>query len=147
MLRTWHWTEHISIVAGAKGWRKINTRVKTTRRNPLEVNKRVTSISRLPRSLLSQLRSGYSRNLNSYLNRIDPEICDICPKCNQSPHDTKHLFNCPNNPTNLQVSDLWTQPILAKNFLKLDEGVTWTDEWLNFWCRLSRQPENVHLGG
>ena len=74
--------------------------------------------------MLSQLRSGYSRKLNSYKHRIDQNINDKCPECNGTPHDSKHLFNCPSNPTDLQVVDLWTKPVLAANFLKLDEGLT-----------------------
>ena len=97
---------------------------KVLQRIPPEVNKEESNIPRYPRSLLSQLRSGYSRVLNSYIHRIDPDIEDKCPKCGHTPHDTNHLFNCPDNPTNLQVTDLWTRPLLAKNFLNLDEGVT-----------------------
>ncbi len=74
------------------------------------------------RKLLSQLRSGYSRLLNSYLHRIDDNIEDKCPLCNQTPHDTVDLFNCPNNPTHLTVLSLWTQPVLAKKFFKTRRG-------------------------
>ena len=97
---------------------------KLLQRVPPEVNKAETNLPRYTRSLLSQLRSGYSRVLNSYLHRIDPETEDKCPDCGHTPHDTNHLFNCPDKPTVLQVTDLWTQPTLAKNFLNLDEGVT-----------------------
>ena len=97
---------------------------KVLQANPPEVNKTAATLTRSVQSQLSQLRSGYSRLLNSYLHKIDNNIEDKCPQCNQSPHDTVHLFNCPNNPTNLTVLSLWTQPVLAANFLKLDEGVT-----------------------
>ena len=52
----------------------------------------------LPRSIrmeLSRLRAGYSRKLNSYMSRIDNSINNICPECPASPHDTNHLFKCP----------------------------------------------------
>ena len=55
---------------------------------------------------------------------VDPDIEDKFPDCGHTPHDTNHLFNCPDKPTVLQVTDLWTQPTLAKNFHNLDKGVT-----------------------
>ena len=39
------------------------------------------SLSRNSRSLLSELRSGYSRKFNSYLHRINDKIEDKCPQC------------------------------------------------------------------
>ena len=92
--------------------------------NPPEVSAEESSLSRITRSRLSQLRSGFSRLLNSYLHRINPDTADTCPQCNVSPHNTRHLFNCLARPTNLQVQDLWTQPALAANYLNLDDGVT-----------------------
>ncbi len=97
---------------------------KVLQRNPPEVNKEETSLTRITRSRLSQLRSGYSRLLNSYLHRIEEKPDDSCPLCNQSAHTTTHLFECPNNPTNLDVLSLWTQPKMAADFLQLDEGIT-----------------------
>ena len=91
---------------------------------PPEINKEELNLPRKIRSELSQLRSGFSRRLNSYLNRLDNNIQDICPRCNDSPHDTRHLFNCPDDPTTLDILSLWTTPIQAANFLKLDDGVT-----------------------
>ena len=92
---------------------------------PPEVNdKEEISLPRTSRCLLSQLRSGYSRMLNSYKSRIDQTIIDQCPDCGQSPHNTNHLFSCASNPTNLTPRSLWTTPHQAANFLNLDEGVT-----------------------
>ena len=91
---------------------------------PPEINKEEKTLSRQIRSQLSQLRSGYSRRLNYYLHKIDENIEDKCPKCNNFRHDTAHLFNCPKDPTNLNILSLWTKPVLAANFLKLDEGIT-----------------------
>jgi hypothetical protein len=88
---------------------------------PPEINKSEALLSRRERSRLSQLRSGYSPVLNSYLSRIDSSIPNICPLCSQSPHDTLHLFNCDANPTELNVTDLWTRPTLAADFLKLKD--------------------------
>ena len=89
---------------------------------PPDINKEELTLSRHVRSQLSQLRSGYSRRLNNYLHKLDDNIDDKCPNCNNSTHDTRHLFNCPDDPTNLDVLSLWTKPKLAAAFLKLDEG-------------------------
>ena len=97
---------------------------KVLHNTPPLVNKEEASLPREARSKLTQLRTGYSRMLNSYTHRIDPTIDDKCNHCNGSPHDSNHLFNCQNNPTNLQVLDLWTKPVLAANFLNLDNGIT-----------------------
>lgn len=97
---------------------------KVLERNPPEVNEEESSLSRATRSLLSQLRSGYSRLLNSYLHRIGETPDDKCPKCKIHSHTTSHLFNCPQNPTTLTVLSLWTQPIMAANFLNIDTGTT-----------------------
>ena len=91
-------------------------------RAPPEVNKAELKLSRHVRSQLSQLRSGYSRRLNSYLTRLDNTVEDKCPNCSYIPHDTAHLFNCPDDPTTLTVLSLWTKPKQAAEFLKLDEG-------------------------
>ena len=82
-----------------------------------EVNPEITKLHRNTRTALSQLRSGYSKLLNSYMSRIDDTIPDECPLCKQSSHTTTHLFNCQANPTNLDVISLWTNPIEAAKFL------------------------------
>ena len=86
---------------------------------PPEINKAEQTLSRHTRTALARLRSGYCRSLNHYMNSIDEEIQDVCPKCSQSPHNTPHLFACPADPTDLTPSDLWTRPIEAATFLKL----------------------------
>ena len=47
-----------------------------------------TDEPKLPRSTrrtLAQLRSGYSKSLNSYRHRIDSSVSEFCPDCNSSP--------------------------------------------------------------
>ena len=85
------------------------------------INKNETTLTRRTQTTLAQLRSGYSTKLNSYLNRIDPNLypSDSCPDCEQSPHSTPHLFNCPANPTHLTTRTLWEDPPAAANFLGL----------------------------
>ena len=87
---------------------------------PPDIAVQEKDLPRKTRCELSRLRSGYSRNLNSYLSRINPEVQDVCPRCGVSPHNTNHLFNCSMNPTQLQTIDLWTRPYHAANFLNID---------------------------
>ncbi len=83
------------------------------------INKDEKNLPRKTRSTLAQLRSGYSSYLNSYLSRINEDFQNVCPNCNQTPHDTKHIFNCPVKPTTLTVKSLWEKPIEAAAFLEL----------------------------
>ncbi len=86
---------------------------------PIDLSEK--KLPRQTRATLAQLRSGYSIYLNSYKARIDNTIQDKCPDCDQ-PHTTTHLFNCVNNPTTLNVNDLWLKPIEAARFLNLPSG-------------------------
>ena len=87
--------------------------------NPPDINHDEVKLSRETRTELSRLRSGFSRKLNSYMSRIDPTVEDKCPQCSATPHDTTHLFNCPANPSQMNVLSLWTDPVKAANFLNL----------------------------
>lgn len=107
---------HTSIVSGAIRNLEVN-RVLRTR--PPKINPEEKSLPRVTRSALAQLRSGWCNRLNSYKARIDPTEPDICPDCGNSPHDVKHLFNCPRNPTTLREIDLWKKPALVAEFLDL----------------------------
>ena len=93
---------------------------KVLNRRPPPIKSTEKSLSRRARSYLAQLRSGYSRKLKSYLHRIDEQIEDKCPSCFTTPHTTHHLFNCNENPTDLDVESLWTKPCEAAEFLHLD---------------------------
>ena len=95
---------------------KQKNKVLNTR--PPEINTTERSLPRQTRTTLAQLHSGYSNYRNSYKSRIDPEIQDKCPYCEES-HTTTHLFNCTNHPTTLTVTDLWNSPIDAARFLDL----------------------------
>jgi len=94
---------------------------KVLNRRPPEVNKQERSLSRKTRCILSQLRSGYSTYLNSYMSRIDSNIQNTCPNCQGTPHDTLHIFNCPSKPTHLTPDSLWDKPQEAANFLGLHD--------------------------
>lgn len=87
---------------------------------PPEIHPDELTLTRRARTSLSQLRSGFSRKVNEYMHRLDPETPNTCPSCNQSPHDVPHLFNCNSNPTRLKPIDLWKKPREVSNFLELD---------------------------
>ncbi len=76
-------------------------------------------LPRETRVTLAQLRSGYCSRLNSYLSRIDLDIPNTCPACNESLHDTNHPFACPTNPTHLTPFSLWSDPVETARFLGL----------------------------
>ena len=90
-------------------------------KEPPEIHKEEVDLPRNIRTTLSQLRSGYSKILNSYNHRLNEEVEDKCPKCLGTPHDTLHLFNCPANPTVITPEYLWTQPSLAAHILGLEQ--------------------------
>jgi hypothetical protein len=78
------------------------------------------TLPRRARTALAQLRSGFSRMLNSYHHRLSKgAIADVCPSCGSIPHDVHHVFNCRVNPTNLNPVDLWQNPVEVARFLDL----------------------------
>ena len=88
---------------------------------PPKVDDTEKSLPRKARTSLSQLRSGYSSLLNSYLSRIDENVSDRCPNCHQHSHTTNHLFNCTAKPIKLNIADLWKKPVESARFLNLIE--------------------------
>jgi hypothetical protein len=74
-------------------------------------------LPRKARCLLSQLRSGYCKRLNSYKHRLNEAIPNDCPECGSSPHDVAHIFDCEKNPTDLTPLDLWRRPKDVADFL------------------------------
>lgn len=89
-------------------------------RPPPDIDKAELQLERGARTTLSQLRSGYSKILNSYQSRIS-NTADVCPEpgCMATPHDVQHLFNCPQKATTLKPADLWHQPVEVARFLNL----------------------------
>ena len=88
------------------------------------INQDEKKLPRRTRTLLAQLRSGYSTLLQSFLSIINPAVhSPHCPKCNAIPHSTDHLFCCPMDPTNLTVHSLWEDPIAAASFLGLQTSL------------------------
>ena len=64
----------------------------------------------------------HCRLLGSYKSRISKDVSlDVCTK---TPHDIKHLFNCPSHPTTMTPSDLWNRPVDAIRELSyLEAGI------------------------
>ena len=81
------------------------------------------TLPRKTRTILAHLRTGHSRILGQYMNRIDPTARNHCHNCGHSHHDTHHLFDCPSKLTTLTVESLWTAPTeTAKHItLAIDE--------------------------
>ena len=81
---------------------------------PPEINISETEITWKERTTLAQLRSGHCRLLVSYKSRISKDVSlDVCADCGKTPHDVKHLFNCPAHPTTVTPSELWNRPVDA----------------------------------
>ena len=76
-----------------------------------------SSLPRLTRVTLSQLRSGHCARLNDFLFRIGRANDDLCPDCRIAPHTSSHIFNCQSHPTTLSTEDLWERPREAAIFL------------------------------
>ena len=77
------------------------------------------TLPRKTRTILAQLRTGYSRILGQYMKRIDLTVHNHCHNCGHSPHDTHHLFYCPSKPTTLTVESLWNVPTETVKHLNL----------------------------
>ena len=90
---------------------------------PPPIHASENTLTRPERTTLAQLRSGYSKYLNTYLARVNGDVPMNCPLCDTAPHTTKHLFDCPLRPTALTPISLWTNPVEASRFLALDRVV------------------------
>ena len=82
-------------------------------------------LTRKERTTLAQLRSGHCKLLGSYKSRISKDVSlDVCADCDKTPHDGKHLFNCPAHPTTMTPSDLWNRHVDAIRELSyLEAGI------------------------
>ena len=77
------------------------------------------TLSRKTITILAQQRTGHSRILGQYMNRIDPTARNHCHDCGHSPHGAHHLFDCPSKPTTLTIESLWTTPTVTAKHLNL----------------------------
>ena len=79
------------------------------RRSP-EICKTERQLSRATRRTLAQLRAQKCPLLKSYLFSIRAAEDPSCPLCGLGEHNTAHLFDCRQLPTELTPEDLWCQP-------------------------------------
>ena len=68
-------------------------------------------LTRRQRAILSQLRSGHCKLLNSYKKRLKQTDASSCPYCGMDPQDVPYLFNCTAHPTTLTPESLWDRPV------------------------------------
>ena len=80
--------------------------------HPPAIDSSEQSLPRHTRTTLAQLRTNKSPFLLSYLHKINATkyISPLCPLCRTIPHDTTHLFQCPEVQTSLTPQDLWKNP-------------------------------------
>ena len=102
-------TIHTTIVSDHLRDRPVN---KILNRQAPDIDKDEETLPRQTRRRLAQLRTNKSPLLRQYLNKIDSRTypTDEWPLCGVSPHDTPHLFDCTELPTDLTTEDLWTNP-------------------------------------
>ena len=114
----------------------VNQAVNSQRRNvvldyrPPLINISERELTRKERTILTQLRSRHCRLLGSYTSRISQDASlDVWADCGRSPHDVKHLFNCPAHPTTMTPSDLLNRPVdEIRKLSYLEAGVLDRDE-------------------
>ena len=68
---------------------------------------------------LPQLRANKSPLLQSYLHTVNPETyTPQCPLSLSQTHDTNHLFNCSQLPTQHNTTSLWKKPLEAAEVIQ-----------------------------
>ena len=82
-----------------------------------DVDEGEVNLPRAARTTLAQLRSGYCSALNTFKERINVTPSALCPCCRLEDHTTQHIFECPDNPTDLTPLDLWQRPGEVVDFL------------------------------
>lgn len=84
-----------------------------TKYTPHVIHEQVTRLPRKTRATLSE----YCRLLNSYnMHRIDTQIGNVCMARGRTPHATRYLYERFKNPTQLSVTSLWANPLVAATF-------------------------------
>ena len=78
---------------------------------PPPIHASETSLPRISRTTLSQLRSGFCAKLKDFqFSVLGKANDDLCPDCNLFSQSVNHLFDCPARPTTLRPIDLWENP-------------------------------------
>ena len=98
---------HTAAVSKSRRKQTVN---RVLRDRPPDISETETSLRRLQRTTLSQLRSGHCHLLNSYKHRIGREDDPQCKDCGFNNQDVNHLFDCPAHPTVMSPTKLWSLP-------------------------------------
>ena len=96
-----------------------------------DINPDEQTLLRQIRRRLSQLRTHKFPLLMTYLHKIDEDNYpdELCPLCKTQPHDTRHLFDCPDVPTDLTIEQFWTDPVREEDHLAVcGEKLGWPRE-------------------
>ena len=85
-----------------------------------KINSEELELDRRQRRILAQLRGGKSPLLREYKHKISSAETPSpnCPLCMTELHNTQHIFECSEMPTNLTVKDLWEKPVEVASFLR-----------------------------
>ena len=98
-------------------------------RPPPQVHGSEQQLPRATRRTLAQLRARKCPLLQTYMFNIRAAEVPSCPLCGHMEHDTAHLFNCSELPTELVPLDLWLRPVQVAELI---------DQWQS---RLDRDGE------
>ena len=92
---------------------------------PPPINHEETLLSRRQRTILSHLRSGHCKLLNSYKKRLKQSDYSSCPDSGIDPQDVPDLFDCTTHPNNLSPVNLWDKSVKAIRELSFRDPGTW----------------------
>ena len=68
---------------------------------------------------LAQLRANKSPVSQSYLHTVNPSTyMSQCPLCLSHTHDTNHLFNCSQVPTQHNTTSLWKKSLTTAEVIQ-----------------------------
>jgi hypothetical protein len=84
---------------------------------PPEISPDEEKLPRTVRTTLTQLRSGWFKDLKTYKHYIGNATDNLCPDCQRLPQSTFHLLTFPANPTVFTPWDLWKLPRETAEFL------------------------------
>ena len=92
---------------------------KVTNTTPYEIHLSEQTLPRHMRTKLAKLRANKSLLLQSYIHAVNPETyTSRCPLHLSHTHDTNHLFNCSQPPTQHKITSLWKKPLEAAEVIQ-----------------------------
>ena len=92
---------------------------KVTNTTPYNIHSSEQTLPRHRRKKLAQGRANKSPLLQSYLHTVNPKTYTVqCPLCWSHTHDTNHLFNCSQVPTQHNTTSLWKMPLESAEVIR-----------------------------